>query len=234
MMSRKIFSALLALVFTTGCTAPIIKGDSAQNKKQLSFPKVGVPSTAKAGGLAALYSDYESRHVFQLTKPLHISVMLVNKIRVSTDEKLYESDIDGETVYCSEHNTYYDALTGPWAKACFKSTTPGKFSSVIYRPGAVWLSKAITPAADFISREVQDQRQVFPLKRELIFEGTQSGVLMFSERIYEKSLETPSRVKPLIASISSLPAKVSLDGMDINVLQADADALTFEVVTPWQ
>lgn len=232
-MIKRFVGALAASVFAAGCAAPVVKGDSVENKKQLSFPKIGVQSTVKAGGLAVLHTDYQSKHIFQLTRPLNMQVMFVNRIAVSADEQLIESDIDGNTVYCTENNTYIDSLTGPWAKTCFKSTTPGKFSSVTYRPGAIWLSKSLSPEVDFISREMQAQSQASPLKRELIFEGGQDGVLLFSERIYEKSLVTPTRVKPLMASIQSVPFKVNLDGMSINVINYQENTLTFEVLNSW-
>lgn len=233
MKLRNMIGALAVSALAAGCTAPVVKGDSVENKKQLSFPKVGVQSKVNAGGLAVLHTDYQSKHIFQLTKPLNVQVMLVNRIVVPTDEQLIESDVDGETVYCSANNTYVDALTGPWAKTCFRSTVPGKFSSVMYRPGAIWLSKNLSPEADFTSREIQARGQSKPLKRELIFEGSHDGMLLFSERIYEQSLVTPARVKPLIASISSIPSKIDLDGMHINVINYQENVLTFEVVNPW-
>lgn len=233
MTIRKVFGFITVLVSAAGCTSPVIKGNSVPSQKQLSFPKVGVQSVVRSGAVAALYADYQSSHDFRLTKPLNMTVMMVSRIAVTTDEHLLESEIDGETVYCTTNKTYIDPLTGPWANACFRSTSPEKFSSVTYRPGAVWLSKALSPEADFVSWESQIQGQVKPLKRELVFEGSQDGVLMFSERIYGKSLDTPSVIKPLMAQIPSLPTKASLDGMEINVLRVEGNALTFEVINPW-
>lgn len=234
MMCRNALAAVTAATLLGACTTPVPKGDSLQNHKQLSFPKVGVQSTAAAGSLAVLHSNYESRFVYRLAQPFQISAALLSKVVVSTDERLVQSELDGRTVYSTESKTYIDPLTGPWAVSCFTSATPGKFGSVSYRPGAIWFSKTLSPEIAFAPYEVQTNGQAAAFKRELVFDGSQGQTLLFSERIYEKSLDTPSRVKPLLAAVTTLPAKVTLDGMELNVFRYDARTVTFEVIHPWQ
>lgn len=225
---------LIPLILLAGCSAPVVKGDSARTQKLASFPKVGIQSTASVGSLAVLHADYTSRHIFKLTKPFTMSSMLVNRISVSANDGLLQSDIDGGTFYCTQFNAYVDAFAGPNSKACFKSTSAGKFSSVIYRPGAVWLSKDISPEIDFASQEIQAYSQASPIKRELIYDGNQGDVLRFSERVYEKSLATPSRVRPIVAKVSSVPMKVNLNELEINITNYSDFNITFEVIKPWK
>ncbi len=234
MMMRQVLGAACALVFVAGCSTPTIKGDSLQNQKQLSFPKAGTQSTATVGSVAALYSNYQSRTMYQLEQPFHLKLLFAHRIEVPADEQLFQAELEGETVYCTVGRAYHDMLAGPMSPACFKVTSPGKFGAVKWLPGAVWGTKEISPEIGFTSREIQAQGQSTPLKRELVYDGNGGGTLMFTERIYEKSLQTPSRIKPLMASVTTVPAKINLDGMDINVIRVDGKSLTFEVITPWQ
>jgi hypothetical protein len=235
MMMRQVMGTACVLACVAGCSIPVMKGESLANQKQLSFPVVGARSMATVGNVAALYSNYKSSTVFHLEAPLHMRVLLVNHIDVETDERLYQADKDGETVYCTERPVYYDNPVRPTGKVCFKSKNPGKFDSLTYLHGGLtWLSKDLPSEIGFTSRESAALSQTAPLKRELVFDGSASGTLMFTERIYEKSLETPSRIKPLMASVTTVPAKISLDGMDINVIHVDGKTLTFEVISPWQ
>ena len=234
MMIRHMAGAACALALLSGCSAPVVKGDSLQNQKQLSFPAVGQRSTAAVGTVAVLHSSYQSRILFRLETPVRMTTMLLGRIEVSKDDRLIQSDFDGVTLYCTERNAYVDPIEGPSSRVCFRPGGAGKFASVKYQSGMAWLSKDLPAEIGYTSMELADQGQTTPLKRELVFDGSANGTLMFTERIYEKSLETPSRLKPLMASAASLPAKAILDGMDINVLHADGKTLTFEVIRPWQ
>lgn len=235
-MYRNIVAAAAPLFILAGCAAPLLpRGDSLQQQKQLSFPKAGAQSTATAGNLAAMVSNYRSRHVFQLAQSINVPIMLGSKIAVSSDEPLFQTDVDGATGYCTERKTLSDVLGNPVMRTCFRIKAPGTFGSVHYRSDAgTWYEKPLSPEVGFISREIVDGQQAGPLKRELVFDGSQGNALMFSERIYDKSLQTPSRVKPIVATVASLPAAITLDGMDINVTRYDAKALTFELLKPWQ
>jgi hypothetical protein len=230
---RKALIAIAALTLVGACTSPVLKGDSVETPKRVSFPEIGVPSTATVGSLAALYSNYQSQQVYRLTEPFKTFSLLVGTVAVSPEDRLFVSDLKGETAYCTEGKALNtnDFTTG---KVCFKSATPGKFHIVTYPSGATWQSKPISPEIDFTSHESAGASQAGPLKRELIFDGAQGNALTFSERIYERSLETPARVKPLMASVSSLPAKITLDGLELNVIRYDARTVTFEVIHPWQ
>lgn len=234
MMMRHMLGAACALVLVAGCSVPVKKGESLDSQKQLSFPSVGARSTATVGSVAALYSNYKSSTVFHLEAPLHMGVLLLNRIDIEADERLFEGDKDGETVYCTERPVYWTNPVRPTGRVCFKSKNPGKFNSLLYFHDVTWLSKDLPAEIGYTSRESAALTQAAPLKRELVFDGSGDGSLMFTERIYEKSLETPSRIKPLMASVTTVPAKINLDGMDINVIRVDGKSLTFEVITPWQ
>lgn len=235
-MIFRVFGFLIPLVLLSGCSAPLIKGDSARTQKLASFPKVGIQSTASVGSLAVLHADYTSRHVFKLTKSFTMPLMFVNKISVSAEDGLVQSEINGVTFYCTQFDALISALAGPVAKVCFKSTSPGKFSSVSYpaRGNVVWIPSDISPEIEFTSQEIQAYRQASPMKRELIYDGNQNDLLQFSERIYEKSLATPSRVRPIVARVSSVPMKVNLNELEINILGYSDSNITFEVINPWK
>lgn len=232
MISRKIF--LTSLIILSGCTVPVIKGDSELTKKLISFPKVGTITTTQVGNIAVLHTNYLSRHVYKLEKPFLKNVMLLSKITVSNDDELLKADINGDTLYCTQFNAYIEPITGPRAIACFKSTSPGKFSSVTYRPGAIWLSSDISPEIEFKSNEVQIKDKSLASKRELVYEGSNNGIISFSEKIYENSLTQPSRIKPVMVKIDSVPKKITINDLEINVINHNSNNIVFELIKPWQ
>ena len=171
-----------------GCAAkPTVKGDSAPQQKNATFPKAGQQIHVVNGGLVHLRADYTSRFTYRLTKPLTIGFML-GRINVSTEDLLAEADLSGENVYCTVRNVYSDPLTGPLARACFVPTDRSKFSQIKAAPGSYWFTKDLNPAIDYVGAEMPMVSGVKPLKRELVYEGSQNGSLFFTEKSYEISL----------------------------------------------
>lgn len=217
-----------------GCAAkPIVKGDSAPQQKNLTFPKEGQQIHVVNGGLVHLRADYMSRFAFRLTRPLSMGFML-GRINVSTEDVLTEAELDGGNTYCTLRNVYSDPLTGPLAKACFVPAEKGKFGQIKAAPGSYWFTKDLIPTIDYVGSEVPLIVGSKPLKRELVFEGSQNGNLFFTEKFYEISLDSPSKAKPLLAKINTVPAQISLNGAILNVVAYTANSLTFTLQKAWE
>jgi hypothetical protein len=222
------------IVVLAGCAAkPIVKGDSAPQPKNATFPKEGQQIHVVNGGLVHLRTDYTSRFSYRLTKPLTMGFML-GRINVSTEDSLAEADLDGGNAYCTMRKVYSDPLTGPLAKACFVSAEKGKFSQIKAAPGSYWFTKDLNPAIDYVGAEIPMISGSKPLKRELVYEGSQNGNLFFTEKLYEISLDSPSKAKPLLAKIDAIPAQVSLNGAILNVVGYTANSLTFTLQKAWE
>jgi hypothetical protein len=223
----------LACMQIAACApSPIVSGESITQQKTISLPKAGQQSSVNTGGLVLMNTDYQSRFTYRLKQPFLMPAMLINKIQVSIDEPLTESIIDNATGYCSRSMLYYDVIAGPRSIVCFRSVEKGKFSSVTYNPGAIILSKDISPPVEYEIREYGFSQGARPMKREIFFDGGENNVLMFTERLFDVSLETPSRIKPLIARIDALPAKITLDGAEISVINYSRNSLTYVVTAP--
>lgn len=234
---KSAISFLVVLVMTTvlsGCaTIPTIKGDSVPREKNAFFPKENQQIHVVNGGLVHLRTNYISRFAFRMAQPLSTGFML-GRITVSTEDLLSEADLDGKRFYCTSRNAYSDPLTGPLAKACFQVAENDKFSHVKVAPGAIWFTKELTPNVDYIGFEMPIISGTKPLKRELIFEGSEGGNLLFTERLYETSLETPSRAKPLLVKVDSTPAQISLNGAILNVVAYTTNSLTYTLQKAWE
>lgn len=234
MKKLRVGAIFLACFLMAACASnPIVSGESITQQKIISIPKAGQQSSANIGGLVLMHTDYQSRFTYRLKQPFLMSVMLLNKVQVSIDEPLTESIIDNATGYCSRSKAYHDAIGGPWSIVCFRSSEKGKFSSVTYQPGAMIGSKDISPPVEYEMREDGFSQGARPMKREIFFDGGENNVLMFTERLFDVSLETPSRIKPLIAKIDSMPAKITLDGAEISVINYSSNSLTYVVTAPW-
>lgn len=239
MKMHLLVSLLASSVLVAACASkPIVSGESTTQQKSLLFPKVGQQSSVAIGNLMLMHTDYRSRFTYRLKRPFHMSVMLLNKVQVSTEEPLTESTIDGVTAYCSHSKVFHDAIAGPWSIACFHSSEKGKFDSVNIAPGDVMApgilaNKEIAPPIEYEMREEGFTQASRPMKRELVFDGRENNVLMFTEKIFDVSLNTPSRVKPLIAKVDSWPAKITLDGAEVNVIEYSNSSLTYVVTAHW-
>ncbi len=233
-MIKRLTMVLASLTCLTACvTQPIASGDSTFQQKTASYPKIGSETQAKVGGLVHLYANYEGRFIYRLNQPLSMNFML-GKVAVSNSEVLSESSIDGKAFYCSANNVYIDPMTGPFKPACFSSSSAGTFDNIRIAPGIVAMNKEVNPPVSFSKEEIVWQKLGAPLKRELTFDGIQDGALLFTQKIYEKSLAAPTRVKPHITKVKSLPTTIVIDGAEFTVVKHSSDVLTFKLEKPWQ
>ena len=229
------FCLCCLLLPSCASTKSIVSGDSSIQQKVISFPKQGQQVHAVVGGIVHLKADYQSSYAYKLVLPLSIGFML-GEVKVSNNEMLFQGSLDGEDVFCTRSKVYYDLLAGPWAIACFQSADKGQFNNVKVAPGALgnWMNKQLSPPIKYVvGSEMAFSSGGKPLKRELIFDGGQKETLLFSEKIYEKSVETASRIKPLMTKIESVPSKVSLDGAEINIINYTSNSLTYSIEKPW-
>lgn len=216
-----------------GCAAkPLTAGDSTVQLKTASFPKPGQQTHAVVGGLVHLKADYQSGFSFRLVNPLSMGFYL-GKVIVSSKDEITQSVLDGEVVFCTRSRAYIDPLTGPQAVACFQSVDKGKFSHVKAAPGSLWFNKQLSPPIDYVSSETAFSTGGKPMKRELIFDGGENGTLLFTEKVYENSVETANRSKPLMVKVESTPRKVSLDGAEINIVSFTNNSLTYSLEKAW-
>jgi len=227
----------IAIAALIGCAAkPIVKGDSELQHKKATFPKIGQQIHVVTGGLVHLHTDYRSRFAYRLSQPLSIRFTL-GWIKVTKDDVLFEASLEGQDVFCTVRNVYYDlliGLVGPTRNACFVQSEKGKFNKVKAHPGEYWFTKEIDPAIDYIGSEVPFIADGKPFKRELIFEGSQNGNIFFTERLYEMSLDAPSKAKPLFAKIDSIPTEIFLDGAVLNVTSFTSNSLTYNLIKSWE
>lgn len=216
-----------------GCAArPPTVGDSTLQLKTTSFPKQGQQVHAVAGGLVHLRANYQSSFSFRLVNPLSMGFYL-GRVLVSTNDSISQASMDGDVVFCTRSKTYIDPLTGPHAIACFQSNEQGKFNSVKAAPGAMWFSKQLSPPIDYVSSEMALNLNGKPFKRELIFDGSHNQMLLFTEKIYDKSVETASQLKPFMVKVESSPSKVSVNGAEINVISYTINSLTYTLEKAW-
>lgn len=233
-MNKTIAIAVSAcgLILASCASVPVISGDSTIQQKTAIFPKQGQQVHAVVGGVVHLKADYQSSYTYNLSSPLSMGFML-GRVIVSKEEMLYQGSLNGEDVFCTRSKVYYDPLTGPFAIACFQSTEKGKFNNIKVAPGAVWFNKRISPPINYVGSEIVFGSGGKPLKRELIFNGAENETLLFTEKIYERSVETASRTKPLMAKVETVPSKVTLDGTEINIINYTRNSLTYSIEKPW-
>jgi hypothetical protein len=212
--------ASCGLILASCAAKPIVMGDSTLQQKVVSFPKQGQQVHVVVGGIVHLKADYQNTYAYRLASPLSIGFML-GRVTVSNQERLSQASLDGEAVFCTSSKVYSDPITGPVKRACFLSAEKGKFNNLKVAPGEVWFNKELTPPVDYVGFELAYSTGGKPLKRELIFEGGQKESLLFTEKIYETSVETASRAKPLLAKVDAVPSKVTLDGAEITCSERD-------------
>lgn len=196
--------------------------------------KQGQQVHAVVGGIVHLKADYQSKYTYRLTLPLSMSMGFgMGEVRVSDKEMLSQSSLDGEIVFCTSSMVFY-GLTGPRAIACFQSADKGQFNNIKVAPDRVkWFYKQLSPPIDYVGSEIAFSSGGKPLKRELIFDGGEKETLFFTEKIYEHSVETASRMKPLTTKVESVPSKVTLDGAEINIINYTNNSLTYSIEKPW-
>jgi hypothetical protein len=232
---KKLISIAACCLILSACTStPIISGDSIAQQKTVSFPKQGQQVHVVVGGIVHLKAAYLSRYTYKLIHPLSMSMGFgMGEVKVSNKEMLSQSSLDGETVFCSSSMVFY-GFTGPRAIACFQSAENGKFNSVKAAPDRVkWFYKQLSPPLDYVGSEMVISAGSKPLKRELIFESIENDTLFFTEKIYENSVETASRSKPLMIKIDTTPRKVTLNGAEINIISYTHNSLTYSLERAW-
>lgn len=230
---KTLISIGLCGLILAGCAAkPLTTGDSTVQLKTVSFPMQGQQTHAVVGGLVHLKADYQSGFSFRLVKPLAMSFYL-GRVVVSAKDEITQSVLDGEIVFCTRSRTYIDPLSGPQAVACFQSAAKGQFNKIKAAPGSLWFNKELSPSIEFTSSESAYSYAGKPLKRELIFEGAESGALLFTEKIYEHSVETANRSKPLMVKVESIPSRISLNGAEINIINYTNNSLTYSLEKAW-
>ena len=233
-MIKRISALCLSLMALTGCvTNPVSTGDSAFQPKKIIFPRINQQLQVKAGGLVHLYADYESRFVYKINQSFTMGFML-GKIVAPNDEQFYESKTDNAVYYCSSKKVYIDPLTGPHAQACFLVNADGRSDKIRVTPGMIAMTKDVSPSVSFTKIEIPWIANNSVLKKELVFDGSENGVLSFTQKIYEKSLEAPTRLKPALVKVESMPVKISIDGADMTVIDYGKDSMVYELNKPWQ
>jgi hypothetical protein len=230
---KTLISIAICGLILAGCAAkPLTTGDSTVQLKTASFPKQGQQAHTVVGGLVHLKAHYQSGFTFRLVNPLSMGFYL-GKVIVATKDEMTQSVLDGEVVFCTRSKAYIDPMTGPHAVACFQSADKGKFNSIKAAPGSLWFNKQLLPPIDYVSSETAFSMGGKPLKRELIFEGGENGTLMFSEKIYENSVEIASRSKPLMFKVESIPSKAILNGAEITIINYTNNTLTYSLEKAW-
>lgn len=230
---KKLISIVACCLILVGCaTKPLTSGDSTVQVKTATFPKQGQQVHAVVGGLVHLKADYQSGFTFRLVNPLSMGFYL-GKVMVSTRDEIAQASLNGEVVFCTSSRVYVDPLTGPHAVACFQSVDKGKFNNIKAAPGPIWFNKQLSPPIDYVSYEMAISSGGKPLKRELIFEGSQNETLSFTEKIYENSVEKSSRSKPLMIKVELTPIKVTLNGAEINIISYTNNSLTYSLEKAW-
>lgn len=220
----------LALLVLAGCAAkPVMVGESALQAKQLSFPVVDAPAVATKGGVVHLRANYLGSYSYRLRDTLSVRFML-GRLNVSPAIELSESDLEGERMYCTKARVYSDPLTGPLKPACFgKSATDGIFDRVRVAPGGAWFTKDLPEGVPYVSTERAVRYGVSPLKQEIYFEGSENGVVLFTVKTYDVSLDGQARMKPIMVPVPSLPATVDVEGAEILIERVTPNALTYRL-----
>lgn len=233
-MIKLITGLAICSLCLTGCVTPhAVSGDSVFTQKIATYPKLDQETQVKEGGLVHLHANYDSRFIYKLEKHFSSSFML-GRITATPDDHFSESISDGKTYFCSSRMIYSEPIFGPRSRACFTSSETGVLDKVQATPGAVPLTREISPPVSFTKEEMPFQRANSFLKRELIYDGVQEGNLLFTQKIYEQSLTTPNRFKPHIVKIVTLPAKIVIDGAEFTIVKFTGNNLSFKLDKSWQ
>lgn len=230
MSCLRLLLSALALFVLAGCAAkPTLVGESTMQAKQLSFPVLDAPAVATKGGVVHLRANYWSSYSYRLRNALSVRFML-GRLNVTPTIELAESNLEGERMYCTNANVYSDPLTGPIKPACFgKSATDGVFDRVRVAPGGAWFTKDLPEGVPYVGSERAMSADGGPLKREIYFEGSENGVVLFTVKTYEQSMDSQSRMKPVMVSVPTLPATVDVDGAEILIEKVTSNALTYRM-----
>lgn len=227
MIFRSAVIAMLALL--VGCAAvPKRAGDSEAKKKVLNFPAAGQKVHVAANGLVRLTANYASFMSYSLKSPLSMSFGL-GRVNVATSDAIWAATLQDKKVYCTLGRVYSELFFAPTKQACFIETSEGQFGKVMVAPGEYWFTKDLERPVSYSSVELPMPQTGEPYKTEVFYEGFADGKLFLTEKIYEKVLDSPSRIKPLIVTIGALPSKVMIGNLSVTVTSANQNSMSFVV-----
>lgn len=231
-MKIKIIFSIAAALSLSGCLiAPTIKKDAYAETRTASFPKVVQKVYAVSGGIVHMKANYVSAYEYSLVEPLNTNYWL-QRLRVPVTEKFRAAAYDGKEVYCSSSMVIVDLITGPFRQACFV-LDGGKFTEVMAFPGGATMAKKFDPGLEVTRTEIIIPQGEKILKRELIYEGSQDGVLHFSERIYDNTVDVPSKKKPIAVKAEKTPLSIDVLGVNLSIQDYKYNSITYTLERGW-
>jgi hypothetical protein len=230
----KILLVMISSLLLTACaSAPVQIKDSIPTHKLIRYPEVGQDKTVKADEALYIFLDYQSNFPVFVEEPLTAKVAL-GRVNIMVTEPLYMSIVEGKEMYCSRTNTWSDLLLGPVKPSCgIDSTKTGYFDMVAVAPGAFWFENKLNKKIKY--REVENaSNPQGPLKRELIFNTFESNMLFVTYREFRQSLATPSTITPLSIKLNDLATPIEIKGLRLQIKDAAATHLSYQVLVPWE
>lgn len=229
---NKISIIFVISLLITGCAAtPEIRSDSIVSKKIANFPEPSKVSIANKNSLVLFGANYESKHIYKLAKPVQIGLML-GSVKTDNETTFNKAILKGKAAYCSKDRVYIDPLTGPHSIACFYGTTDKVVDTVTAAPGAVWFDKKLNDSVEVVQTELPVQTGNV-LKRELYYVGSNGNTILFNLKIYDKSIEVPSSIRPLVYDVDKLPYLFDVEGAKININSYNQNELNYSVLSGW-
>lgn len=232
-LARRLTGLLVCLAVTGCATQPQTTGDSLYTDKAVSFPSSSGIRDVKRGSLVHMRANYSSRVVFRLAETLKMRFML-GRVSAEVGDNFYAAEIEGRKAFCSEKKLYFDPLMGPQSVICISNGPAGRLDKIEALPGAAMLSSVLPNPVKFSQHEVAWPQQGGVFKRELVFDGASQNVLAFTQRIYEKSLDQPSQIKPHLVRVQTMPMVVLIDGAQLLVTAIGAETVSLQVIQVWK
>ena len=224
----------LITVCIIGCTA-MPKNDMAGSitEKNLTFPPISKKIYVMAGGLVHIKTGYKSGYRFKLKDALDQSVQLgLATIKINPSDELIPSVLEGKEYHCVSFNAYKDMFGFGSSNVCLFEEQ-GKFTHIRYAPGVYWFKYDFSPPLGITKNEVVVAMNNAYSKKELVYDGSTLGNLMFSEKEYGINLQTPNKTKPIVVKIDSVPNLLDVSGASIKVLEYSSNSLTFTLEKSW-
>lgn len=225
------FRTLLAITFITlaGCATTVQKQVTSESDKIFEHPRVGQKVYAVSGGLVHLRTAYKSGYKYKVKEHLEVPVQLgLAKVTFRTGDDLRTTLRDGVEYQCASNNAYVDYIGYTSDRACLL-VEEGKFTQLTYAPGILWFNVKLDKPAAFVRTEVATSMTGSYSKKELIYDGSQLGSLLFIEKVYGLNLTEAMGIRPLLVKIDSLPATVDAGGVKINVLEYKYNSITYSI-----
>lgn len=225
-MKKIIFTSILIVI--SGCTAIPKDGNVAGiSEKNLTFPKIDQKIYVVSEGLVHLKTSYKSGYRYKLKSTFKRSVQMgMASITVDASESLVPSILDEKEHHCAYSNAYRDMIGFGNRNVCFLEKD-GLFTELRYAPGAYWFTQEISPPLETIRTEVIVTTSGDYSKKELIYNGSSNGTLMFTENVYMSDLSKPSKTKPIAVQIDVTPKTINISGSLIRVVEYTGNTLAF-------